>query len=621
MPTEKEKTDKVRLIARVFNNETDSWSKEFDQYDEGYNFLIGEHYTEKQKAYFKERRRPINVFNLILPTFNAVLGDFLLSSFREHVYARIGGDPKVAEILEKLFDHIAWNSEYRYEMGITLLAGMVKRGYAYPHYSNEKEIDGSVIIPNIDEYEVMFDSRTKDYFLDDAKYVIRSKWLCTDDILHTWTNHRSKLKKLLRDKQDSAYFYSQDETAQINMQHKNFTNDRNGQYRAIEFHERVYEPVEVAFNVNTGEADIFTLKGKKRDLYLRVHPEIQIIERVEEIIKITEVIPGLDYFLDDRDADVQDKHFDIVPFSAYNYAKRTMEFFGLTKNAIGPMKDINDSRNQELNIINKSGNEKEFWKPDRITNWNQIKEHTAEPGIQGFVDQNAEIGDVYHRVDPPKYPFAHGEYSKEGMELLNKIIGVTENLWGEVQTRNETASLFSLRVQQVQKAMAVLDNNLRRTQNRIWSRVIKLIQKHYTTERYFTIVNPKTYQTNEIGINVRIGDQIINNIQLGEYRVIASNEERNPLARTARFVKRWEIAQIVIQTLGPQAVDWRWLLEDSDLGDVEKLLERIEETINQMMNTQNKEEGFADVQRLLEGAKQKVDMEGTEVRNVGNYPE
>ena len=69
----------------------------------------------------------------------------------------------------------------------------------------------------------MFDSRAKDYFLDDAKYVIRSKWLCTDDILHSWINHRLKLKKILRDKEDSAYYYAQDETAQINIRLGQFT--------------------------------------------------------------------------------------------------------------------------------------------------------------------------------------------------------------------------------------------------------------------------------------------------------------------------------------------------------------------------------------------------------------
>lgn len=58
--SEKEKTDKVRLIARVFNSETYVSSKEFDHYDEGYNFLVGDQYTEKQKAYFRERQRPVN---------------------------------------------------------------------------------------------------------------------------------------------------------------------------------------------------------------------------------------------------------------------------------------------------------------------------------------------------------------------------------------------------------------------------------------------------------------------------------------------------------------------------------------------------------------------------------
>lgn len=125
----REREETVRRIVRVFKDEWIEWKKEFDDYDDGYDFLAGDQYTRKQKKYFEVRRRPTNVFNIIFPIFNRIMGELLLTQVRERVYSYSGGDSRVAQIFENLIDRIGIDSEYKDEMATTLLAGMIKRGH------------------------------------------------------------------------------------------------------------------------------------------------------------------------------------------------------------------------------------------------------------------------------------------------------------------------------------------------------------------------------------------------------------------------------------------------------------------------------------------------------------
>ena len=607
-----DEAEKIKVIDQVFRNEYTVWTNEYDRYEEGYNFLAGEQYTNSQKSWYKTQRRPTNVFNLVLPIFNAVLGDFVMSPFEENVYPEVGGTKYMAQIWEKVLSSIAIKTEYKDEMIKTLLAGLNRRGFIYPRFSNEIDIDGSVVIWNVDEFQMIFDSRATKYFTEDGMYQIRTQWKTTDEILAIWPHHRSKLKGILKERLSSSFLESTDDEQIIKMVYnKDYADERKGRYRIIEFHEVSWEPTEIAYNVDTGKEETLWLKGKKRDLYMKAHPEIKIIEKTGKLINIHEVVPGLNYYLGDREPEVQDGQFDVINFSPYQYNREAINFFGIMANAIGPQKDFNDSRNQILNIINKSANVGETLKPSQITNWNQIKNRAHEPGVQRLVDENADISKVYKRDEPPKFPFANDRYQNEGQELLSKIVGIAANFWGETQTKSENASLFAQRVREMHKTLAIMDRNMRRVRGRIWNRVIKIVQKNYTSERSFPVMDQNASDVSEVVINQVFGTEIINDITSGDYRVFVSDEEQNPLQRTVRFMKRKEIAVFLMEALGPTAIDYRWLFEDADMGDVGPMLDKIDQVLMQMAEQGQKQEAFAEIQQMLSGAKQKLELDNS----------
>ncbi|MEE9611535.1 MAG: hypothetical protein V3W19_09795, partial [Desulfatiglandales bacterium] len=472
---EDQRTKILTRSTTAFHNESVVWANKFDLQELGYRYIAGEHYTPSEIAWYDTQRRPTNAFNLIFPIFNQILGEFYMDHRRERVFRKPGGTAEVAKIWEDVIDNVQIDSDFKYQMGRTVLAGLVGASYLYPRFSNEKMINGSVVVGNSDEFEHMFDSRARDYFADDGKYWIRSKWLAPDDIMHQWPHLRTTLGAFFDEREYLEEFWSFDDasgfiTAQ--MMHKDFVDERNGKFRILEFHEMPWENTEVAYNSTTRDAHIMTLEGARRDLFLKMNPGTTIVERTEKVKKVHEILPAMWYVLDSRDAQIQDQSYDYVPYWPYSYGMRTIDYFGLYRNAKGPQDDFNDSRNRKLDILNTSANVGEIYQPDAFMNPEDIERHGSAPGAKLKLNKAADINKVYKRLDPPKYPFANSRYEMESAELLQKIVGYSPTLSGQSESKQEAGVLFSRKLQQAKIALLPTTFNLSLTKRRVFNKVI-----------------------------------------------------------------------------------------------------------------------------------------------------
>ncbi|MCB0302840.1 MAG: hypothetical protein KDI38_03585 [Calditrichaeota bacterium] len=583
----------------------------YRELDDGYRYLAGLQYTEKQRKFYGSFRRPTDTFNIIFPLFNLIMGDMLGALPRMRIYPKPGGTGQIANIQQKLIDHFHIESHFRDQMLRTGLAGCVKVGYMYPRWSNEINIDGSLVSRNVDEFEVLFDSRAEDPLLDDAMYACRSRWLDPDTIIAMWPEHRSELQKFLRDKDDLLMREGVSESYHTMLTHKDFVDEREGQYRVMEWHEFRYETHEIAYDATNGEAEMFYLQGKKRDLYLRANPNVKIIELPNQKVKYKiEVLPGFAYQLSEKKAEVQDRTLDLVPFSAYNYAKRSIDYFGIFRNAKGPQDNFNQWRNQTQHIINQSANISNIFKPDALYNPEDVDNFGSEPGLNIKVKPEYQISDAYQPGQPPKYPFATDKMQEEAAELMQRITGVTPNLLGMDDSAGENASLFANRVKQARTALGIIYHNMRRTVQRVMEKEIKLIQSNLTQEKYFLVTNPLTQQQEEIYVNMQIGNQVLNDLKSGEYQVVPDRADQDPTSRAVRFMLKTELAQFVVQTWGPSALDAEWWLKDADVGDdTTKLIQRIEAVIAAAGSSEEQQGAMAGMEQLLNLAKQKQSLE------------
>jgi len=606
LPSREEQKKVVKRVAQVFRNEMAAgWDNEFDAYLEGLNFILGLQYTPDQISYYKKQRRPTNVWNLYFPIVNQILGSFIINWRAQRIQAqRRSGSNILDPLVQDLCDDVDMENSYRDEMAKTLAAGMNKRGFTHVRWSDERDSSGSVVIDNTDEAQILFDSRATRDYLQDGQYMLRSRWLTVDRIFALWPQHRAKLKEIAKDRETSAYWEAQDEAVSGFMESHHFTDERNGLYRVIEFHDREFGKAgEVVYDPASNQSEVLTLEGRKRDLFIKQNPHLQLVEtNAAETITVSTVIPALNFFLEKQDADVQDGFFDYFNFSPYTYGRRTLDHFGVFQNAKGPQKEVNDTRNRQLDIINKSANTAMAVKPSKLRNWRDVKTKGNEPGLIIEVKDEAQIDDAIKRYEPPRHPFANAQISESSISLLDRIVSVTENWRGDTQTANENATLFASRVREASKSFAPVDRNIKRHDAMVWNRCVKLAQKHYTDQQIFAFA----------GSGMEAIQDIPSTFRNGKFMVLPSSEETNPTMRSVRFMERTELIKLVSEIFGPMAVDPRFWLEDAPMEKVQQLITAIENAQGAQGASQENAEAMQHIQGLLSAAQQRMalDAEG-----------
>lgn len=624
----------VTKISRQFLSDAPTWQEQFDEMEKGYEYLAGVQYTGKRKGWYETQRRPVRTFNILFPIFNQVMGDFILNDTRFRAFAKPGGTAEVASTFEDLLEHYNQENDIKSVFARVGLAGLVKCGYVYPRWSDERYLDGSLVIGDIDEFQVMFDTTAIENLIDDGWYLLRSSWMTLDQMKHYWPHHRRFLEEQLQDIHDVGFSGSLNEFMALNMMNPEFVNEMSGKYRVIEFHEMEYKRSEVAYDTLNDSAEIFALEGQKADFFLKTHPQVKIIQRNAKFKEISSCVPGLNFLLDSKPADIQDGSFDIVPFFAYNYGKRTIKNFGIFKNSQAPQDDFNDWRNTLADTMNKVADPGHTYNPHLIENPQDIENYGRMPGLNIKVKQAVQrIEDAIKRNDIPTLPFAPDQMSQEAADFLMKITGVTPNKMGVQETANENASLFAQRVRQAQVSMMVMFSNWQKTKKRLYEKAIRLIQENLTNEKYFLITNPKKGDQKEVWVNAQIGNQILNQLNPGRYGVIVDDVESNPSARMVRFMEKSQVIDKVITLFGGAMVNpnviasiLQWWLEESNLGDIDKFLQSFIQGLqqDQQMATEQMEqaEAFGATEKILQLAKQKQDLYGlTESNENSPVPE
>jgi len=587
--------DDAKLLDRIYRiivTELNNFKDIYDEQENGYNYLAGDQYEHEIKEWWETQLRPTRAFNLTFPVFNRVLGDFLVNDDPMRTFPLPGGSRRTAKDIELLLDHINSPNENdsKTVIGRWALGGLIMRGYVLPRYSDERHLDGSLVFSDVDEFEVLFDHRAKDYFLDDARYMARSRWMDSDDLYHYWPQHKEKLSKLIKERDRDELWTSLTEAEVMMFDDMDFSNEKEGKYRVVEFHEKVYEKSEVAYNTKTGYAEPFSLEGKKADVYLRLNPDMKIITRNNVPIKnITTVMPGLSFILDNTHrADLQDGSYDMVAFSAYNYGRYAINNFGIFRNAKEVQDSFNEWRNEAEAAAKKEADPQTIGDKSKLDNWQDIENFGRMPGLRMWTKDGANIDEALKGLETtPRTQQTASSKAIEMMlmdaEFLHKVLGITPNLEGMAENAQENASLYAQKVRQAKISLEVMYHNFSKSKTRLYNKIIRIAQENYTTERHFLITKPDIttgqYAQQELVLNKKSGNKILNDMTIGRYQAFASTVEHNPTARALRFMQKREVAALIAEWFGPAAIPPEWLLGESDLGDIDVVIARIYEVL------------------------------------------
>jgi hypothetical protein len=525
--------------------------------------------------------RPTNVWNLIFPNFNKFLGDFYLSQNRIRVLPYIGATSDAARLFEELCEDTRMRSDDVDESAFTTMDGFNRRGWWSVFWTNELHPEGSPVIRNVDQFEITFDPKALHRAEVNGKYLFRSRWMNKEQIISKVPHLRTELSTIMQSWKDGENITSwNDPFAEKMIRDRDFVNEDGSEYRVIEAHEFVWDRRDVVESPE-GDREIVNLEGKKRDLFMRVRQRqgYEVLEEDAKVKQVSVIIPGLSYMISQDEAELQDEVFDYISFSPYRFGNLAINHFGLMENSIGPQDEFNDSRNRLQEILDKSANAPILTKPSKILNYPILKKRGARPGVFIEFEDDAQFEDAFKQADIPKIPFAFANLSDTAYTLLSRIMGITENLRGETQTSHENASLFAQRVREAVKSYVPIQRSYYNSERMKYNKVIKYFQKYCGMDRFWELITADPMRGGMLALNVQLGEQIINDIGSGTYKVCPITDDQNQSMKQMTFTEKTTLISMIYQLFGQMAqvgVPIRWWLQDAPFANMETVIQGLE---------------------------------------------
>jgi hypothetical protein len=583
-PTEDSLSKKLDLlkITQVVVSELENLEHVYEEIEDGYRYLANNQYTEAQVKYFEARKRPVRAYNIIFSQFNLVLGDFIVNRTPVTIKPYRDATRDDAERMNDIKTFIEQDNDLHHALVKFGLDAMVKHGFMYIRYTNEKCPQGSIVITEEDAFDIGWDTSAKHPLLDDADYWFRSLWYGKNEILEMISDPQKKaeVKQALENREDMIG--ADDEILgryRNTLDSPYIQDERQGKYRIVEYHYFVKRNSDAVYDMETDEYEWLMLDDEsKREAYLKAKPSRRLIRNRRKKIKRTKLyIPALNVELWDREDTVQDEQHDLIHCSAFMvYARFMNDSFGHFR----LMKDSQDAFNEFSNIsedlLRKISNPTKMVKPDNVVNYETYKEQGDIAGAELEITKDAQFDDTFKPLYPTDFPFAPEEFRMGIMELLPRLTGITQNMMGSADTQQENASLYAQRVQQGRIALMVFYDAYRRSLQRLWEKAIRFVQCNLTDERLITIEQKNVDGGDKsFVINQRVGNQVINDVTRGRFKVFVDDGSNDKTSRALRYMQKLQLTEMLVNLFGAQAIDPEWLLGESDLGDIDKIIERI----------------------------------------------
>lgn len=611
-----EKVVELMMLAssRFLNEVNGEFAEHWDEIEKGYDYLGSDQIDKKQKDWFDTLRRPARPFNLLLPGFNQVMGDFLIQDQPTRVHGLSGQVPGQTDTIQKLLEQNDVEVDMETILTRVAIAGLVKMGFISVRFGTDLHTEGSVIVQDENEYDIVFDTRAEHPFLDDGWYLFRTKWMNKDQIVGSMRGGKKKIvEDSLVDRENESFwttlsnFTFEGVTVQTSkvLRDPNLVHEKRGLYRVLEYRYKEWEDMEIWVDFESGKSQILALEPSiRRDFLAQRGGQGAIISARRKAKKTLTYIPALRVDIEHIYEDVQDQQDDVIVFSAYPYAKRVINFFGVFRGARGPQDDFNDHKNFANEIIGKQANPGAKYKPDMIINKADVKNHAGEPGIEVQLEFDADSS-AYELLEYSNLPTGHSLLQNEAAGFLQKIINVTPNLSGQAENAGEPASLFAMRVRQAQAAFRIIYRGWAQMKKRKNNKRMRLMQIHYPGPRIVQIAVGSTVEPSEMEINT----EPFNTIDVGRFEAVAQDIDNHPTNQFIKFRERTEIANLSANLWGPGAVNPRWLLENTPIDGIEKQIQTIE-AAQQAQSEQVDQAGAVQTTKdLMDIAEQKLAME------------
>lgn len=538
-----------------------------NQAKESYGFVEGySQWEESDKNELKRQNRPALVMNAILPVVNLISGQERTSRLGITFKPRGLDDDKTAMIANSAFKYMQDKSELVYEVSNSFQDMVIcGRGYIYTgiDFSNIEDPTGEISIKRINPLSVFVDPSYSRYNMQDAKYVIYSKWVSEDEL-------RLRFTDAMKDVRPGEWLGISSDLIGEKTLESSWKDTRKGQVRLLEIWYKVPKKVFLVIT-QSGEVQKFSSRDEASDaissirsLALERNAEIPDFDIVERIIWETRVA-DVTYWkiLRDRKSPYKHNKYPIIPFVGYNFDEKNM---GVVESLKDPQREKNKRWSQMLHIINTMS--KSGWKiPKDSVSPSQLAKWATEAGKPGFwFEYNPRVGEP-REIQGQNIPGSFVQLMQISEDEIRKTSGAIQELLGIARAPDQSGKALGILQNSGATILSPLFDNLVRSQKLIGEISISLIKQYYTPEKIFDILGADEKQN--------IDQDVISFIEKSMSAKFDVIIDITPLIGSERDRQFNQVVELLKIGLPPSAQLLELLLEVSDFPNKDRYLQEL----------------------------------------------
>lgn len=535
-------------------------------------FYYGEQWDTKDAQKLKNQGRPALTINMIKPTINTITGEQSANRGEIQFKPRKDATQEVADTLTKLAMQISDSNSLDWVESQVFSDGLIQeRGYFDIRMDFDDHVEGEIKIIALDPLDVVLDPDASEYDPSTWSDVTISRWQTLDEIAYLYGKEKAqKIRDLVGSRQDFgedsvtfdrpsfgtlesvgfSYDYEEDEDRVIK------------KVRIIERQYRKLEMVNHFVNPHTGDMRVVPPESTPEQIKTFCQ-QYGFLTKKKLTKKIRWTVSADSVLLHDDWSPYDD--FTVVPYFPYF---RRGKPFGVVGDLISPQEQLNKVSSQELHVVNTTANS--GWQVESGQLLNMTVESLEKRGAEtGLVLERAKGTPPIEKIKPNTIPTGLDRISSKAMGNIKEISGVSDAMLGY-----EGAEVSGVALQAKQQRGAIqiqtpLDN-LARTRHILADRMLKLIQRFYTEERVFQVIDYKDPQqgSQTLAINERTPTgEIINNITLGEYDVIISQQPARDTFDETQFAEAISLRQAGVMIPDDAVVEYSHLSRKRELAD------------------------------------------------------
>ncbi len=532
---------------------------------EAFDFYFGDTWNQGEIAELNEKGAPALSINKVQSRVNMLSAIMRMNRFAPRVKAETdAADIPTAQILTHMMRHINGKTNQDFVESLQFLDSIIcGRGYYVGDVSFNKNFFGDIVTRYAEPFSIRFDPTAIMPDLSDAQYIMEDRWFTLDGIASNWNLRGTKKgRKQLED----IMLSGQNSTSSIQDYNVNFFVDvesrlRLGQYRVTEAWHRRY--MEQHFLVNLQDGSMFPVKSREAaEATVIENPgKFFLVDAFKPKVQVTVTCCGTELY--HGDSPYSSSILPIFPLFCFAAGGRQD---GIVQAMKDPQLETNKRRSQMLHLVNQHANM--VWIVDeeglvKGTRW--LKEHASESGLVIEKFAGTEV-----RREPPG-DFPQGLVLLE--QLANKdftdVLGVSpETMPTSSMGSAGSGRAIALRQQQGNLMLSIPMDNQRLTRRTYGRWQLRTIQDYYTTERVFRIEG-KEGKDKYLKANEKTDEGLLNDVTVGEYDVVVTEEPLSPSNRTAL---NEELKDMMHQGY-PIPPDI--LLRYSDMPDKDEVIERM----------------------------------------------